>query len=133
MLKKILNLGLVAILSLSMLVGCEENKEKDAEDAKNLLIQSEDIMLIDEEFSSYGGSFDVYTDKDTVVMELVMPNWILEFTSENDLKELADELNLATLETKKELEDIGNEASVQILVKDNNGKTYISAKDGVID
>lgn len=133
MLKKILNLGLVAILSLSMLVGCEENKEKDAEDAKNLLIQSEDIMLIDEEFSSYGGSFDVYTDKDTVVMELVMPNWILEFTSENDLKELANELNLATLETKKELEDIGNEASVQILVKDNNGKTYISAKDGVID
>ena len=133
MLKKILNLGLVAILSLSMLVGCEENKEKDAEDAKNLLIQSEDIMLIDEEFSSYGCSFDIYTDNDTVVMELIMPNLILEYTSENDLKELADELNLATLETKKELENIGNEASVQILVKDDNGKTYISVKDGVVD
>lgn len=133
MLKKILNLGLVAILSLSMLVGCESQKEKDAESAKNLLIQSEDMMLFNQEANSYGCSLDIYTDKDTVVIEFTANDWILESASPYDLKELSNELALATLETKQELESIGNEASIKIVVKDTNGKKYISVKDGVVD
>ena len=81
MLKKILNLGLVAILSLSMLVGCETTKENDAENAKLFLMQSNEIQEVFPDFDSYECSLDIYTDEDTVVIDLIMDFSILEVNS----------------------------------------------------
>ena len=133
MLKKILNLGLVAILSLSMLVGCENTKGNDAENAKIFLLESNEIQEVFPDFDSYECSLDIYTDKDTVVIDLIMDSYILEVSSESGLKELSNDLALGVSEMKQELKDLGNDASIKMVVKDAEGNEYVSIKDGVVE
>ena len=129
MLKKILNLGLVSILSLSMLVGCETTKENDAENAKLFLMQSNEIQEVFPDFDSYGCSLDIYTDEDTVVIDLIMDFSILDV----NLKELSNDLALGVSEMKQELKDLGNDASIKMVVKDAKGNEYVTIKDGVVE
>ena len=130
MFKKILILVLVSILSFCILIGCKSELLKDEDSAKNIIIESEEIKSIHQDLDSYGCELDIYTDKDTVVIDLSIPKWILDLASCYELKQLSDYVCSKVLTMKQNLERMGNDTSIRFVVKDMHKRKYITIIDG---
>ncbi len=155
MLKKLLSLGLVSIMSFSMLTGCNslykvfkqeekqvtdmdinnertvyyDTKSEEEKQAVEILMPIlEDGLKIME---SAGWKTDLFFDDETFIVQISMDQEILDLMSEGDLNEIIDSWEPATATMKSLLESEGNNMHVGFIVSTPGQEYfYIVIKDG---